>query len=74
MEIETQIGHGPYIQDPQGLLGNTEIEANNYDTMHSDTCDNREMFQALYVTEKVQIYLSWRKVGLSRRKNIYFGS
>lgn len=65
MEIETQIGHGPYIQGLQGLLGNTEIEANNSNTMHSHTCDNRDMFQALSVTEKVQIYLSWRKVGLS---------
>lgn len=39
----------PYIKDPQDILGNTEIEANNSNTVQSDTCDNRAMFQALYV-------------------------
>lgn len=52
MEIKTQIGHGPYIQNPQGILGNTEIEANNSNTMQNDTCDNRDMFQELYVPNR----------------------
>lgn len=40
IEIETQIGHSPYTQDPQGLLGDIEIEANNSNTMQNDSYDN----------------------------------
>lgn len=39
----------PYVQDPQDILENTELEANNSNTVQSYTCDNRDMFQELYV-------------------------
>lgn len=65
MEIEPQIEHGPYTQDPQSLLGNTEIKANNSNTMQSDTCDNRGLFQALYVPNRKGTNLLRCKEGLS---------
>ena len=73
MEKETQMGHGLYSRDSQGLLRNTKIEANNSHSIQRATCNNRDVFQAQYVSEEEQVILGGKKEGLSQRGDIYFG-
>lgn len=73
MEIETQMGQHLYSQDSRGLLGSTKIEANHSHSIHSATCNNRDVFQARNVPEEEQVILGGKKEGLSQGEDIYFG-